>query len=116
MNKNLPVIKKEKIFTKIKKWFKELFGISETYEESAQVTENQRNNKMEETKRNSFIEEIKVESKDTILALQRKIEEKEIEISDLTDKQLDEITELYKKQIEERKNKLKYYREKLRRG
>lgn len=114
MTNNLPQIRKENIFVRLKKWFKELLGISEITEES--ITQEQINNYEKEIKRNNFIEEIKFEGKDLILALQRKIEEKEIELSNLTDEQLDEIIELYKKQIEERENKLRYYREKLKKN
>jgi len=113
MNSNLPVVKKESVFIKIKNWFKELFGMSEMLEEPMR---GKMENNQKEIKRNNFIEEIKINGKNSILALQRKIENKEMEISNLTDEQLDEMIELYNKQIEEKKNELKYYREKITKG
>ena len=109
MKNNLPAIRKEGVFTKIKNWFKALFGIEETIEEPIQEPVNNE----KEVERNKFIEEIKVDGKDTLLAFQRKIEEGQMEFSDLPEDLLDEMIELYKKQIEEKKSKIKYYEEKL---
>jgi low affinity Fe/Cu permease len=68
---------------------------------------------MDEMNKEIFIQDIKIESKDNILMLQRKIKEKQIEISDLTDQELDEMIELYKNQIEDKKARLKQYRVKI---
>ena len=106
MNNNLPEIKKESFFQKIKKWVKRIFNIEEPIQEAI----NEINSDMEEIKNNKFIDEIKVENKDKILLLQKKLKEKQIEIADLTDEELDEMIELYKTQIEEKKTKLKKYR------
>lgn len=59
---------------------------------------------------NNFIKNIKVEDKSWIFALQKRLENKEIEISDLTDEQLQAMIELYEGRIEKKKNKLKEYR------
>ena len=63
--------------------------------------------------KDTFRESLQVDSKDKILALQRKLKEKQIEISELTDEELDEMIELYKNQIKEKENKLKQYRNKM---
>lgn len=110
MNSNLPDIRRESIFTKIKNWFKKIFSKEEVIIEEVIEEINQT---VDEIKNISFKDSIKVKSKDRILFLQRKIKEKQIEISDLTDEELDEMIELYKKQIEEKKNALKNYKEKL---
>lgn len=113
MNNNLPEIIKEGIFTKIKNWFKSLFVIGEIEIEPVQEAIKEIQKDVEEIKKNEFMESLKVESKTKILLLQRKLKEKRIEISDLTDEELDEMIELYKGQIEEKKNKLRSYRNKI---
>ncbi len=114
MNDNLPEIKREGFFQKFKKWFKRLFNKEEiVIEEPINEAINELNKSMDEMKKNKFIEEIKVESKDKILALQRKLKEKQIEIADLTDEELDEMIELYKEQIQYKKDKLKKYKNKV---
>lgn len=107
MNKNLPQLRKEGLLQKIKYWFLNIFGKKEKLEN--QIQDMIEEVEKEITEKN-FIENIKVENKDKILMLQRKIKEKQIEISDLTDEELDEMLELYKSQIEEKKVKLKKYR------
>ena len=113
MNINLPQIKKEGAFTKIKNWFKGLFAREKVTEQPVQEAIKEINNSVEEIKNDSFKASIKVESKDRILFLQRQLKEKQIEISDLTDEELDEMIELYEAQIEEKKEILKKYKEKL---
>lgn len=58
---------------------------------------------------NEFRSSIKFEIPEAQL-LRQKIKSKEIEISELTDKQLDEVIELYEKIIGEKKQKLLSYR------
>lgn len=105
-NNNLPMIKKEGIFYKIKEWFKKTFKKEEVIEDI--IIETEKNVKV--TEKTSFRDSIKFESNNVILALQKKLENKEIEISSLTDKELDEMIELYEKQIEEKNNILKQYK------
>lgn len=111
MENNLPKVKKENIFIKIRNWFVNIFKKPEiTYHE--ELIEDINKN-IEEMKKTTFKDNLKVESKDKILALQRKLKEKQMEISELTNKELDEMIELYKVQIEEKKQKLKQYRNKI---
>jgi len=102
---NLPVVQKETIFTKIKNWFKNIFGINKEQNIVPEAI-NTINENIKEMEKTSFIESIKVESKDKILSLQRKLKEKQIEISSLTDEELDEMIELYKNTIQEKRLKL----------
>lgn len=105
MEKNLPYIKKVKIFTKVKNWFKGLLGIGKIEEPIQEPI----NNNI--TKKNEFKESIRVESKDGILSLQRKLEDEQIKISDLTDEELDKMIGLYKDQIIIKEDKIKHYRD-----
>lgn len=114
MENNLPTVKKENIFIKIKKWFMNIFRKAQIMETDYNDTIIEDiNQNIEEMKKATFKDELKVESKDKILSLQRKLKEKQIEISELTDEELDEMIELYKVQIEEKKQKLKQYRNKI---
>ena len=113
MNENLPLVVKETFFVKIKNWFKRLFNIEKNTIQPISEAINEIDLEVEKIKKETFKESLQVETKDRILALQRNLKEKQIEISDLTDKELDEMIELYKGQIEEKKNKLKNYRMKL---
>lgn len=109
MNTDLPQIKKEGVFFRIKNWFKKLFGMEEIIEESVQTI----NNDVQEIKKNNFKDSIQVESKDKLLYLQAELKANNIDISDLTDEELEDMIELYKMQIEEKKNKLKKYKNKI---
>lgn len=114
MNNNLPEIKKESIFQKFKKWFKRFFSKDEIImEDPIKDAINEISESIDDIKRNKFIDDIKVDSKDEILLLQRKLKEKQIEIVDLTDEQLDEMIELYREQIQYKKEKLKKYKNKI---
>lgn len=106
MDNNLPQIRKEGIFLKVKNWFKKLFG-------KEKLVMKEIDDSVEEIKNVDFKDSIKVESKDRILFLQRQLKEKQIEMSDLTDKELDELIELYETQIKEKNETLKRYKEKL---
>lgn len=61
------------------------------------------------TSKINFKSEIQIEN-NSILLLQNKLENSKIEMSDLTDQELDEMIKLYKQQIEEKKNIIKQYR------
>lgn len=113
MNNNLPQIKKEGMFVKIKNWFKKIFANKDTVEKQIQENVEEKRDSLEEINKDSFKDFIKVESKDRILFLQRQLEEKQIEISDLTDEELDEMIQLYESQIEEKEKILKQYKDKL---
>ena len=110
MNDNLPQVIQENFFLKIKKWFFKIFKKQKSINNPTQkLLDN-----TDENDKENFIESIKIESKDKSLMLQKKLKEKQIKISDLTDEELDEMIELYKNQIEDKKIKLKQYRVKIR--
>lgn len=113
MNEILPKIKKETIFDRIKKWFKINF-------EKKQVEENlnEISNTIitSEKQKNDFIEKIQINNDDKIILLQKRLKEGMIEISDLTENELEELIDLYEKQIQEKKDKLRVYREKMKKN
>lgn len=113
MNENLPQVIQEGFFTKIKNWFYKLFKKQKSIENPIQKNLDELHNEIDEISKANFVQNIKVENKDNILMLQRKIKEKQIEISDLTDQELDEMIELYKNQIKDKKARLKQYRVKI---
>lgn len=112
MNENLPQVIQEGFFTKIKKWFLKFFRKQKSIESQIQALDDVQND-INEINKENFMQNIKVENKDNIIILQRKIKEKQIEIADLTNQELDEIITLYKEQIEEKKVKLRQYRIKI---
>ena len=110
MNNNLPKTNEESLFTKVKNWFKKLFNINEPIQEKLKTEEVQVKIDTSEMKKNKFAEELKVDTNDKILLLQHKLEMNDIEISDLSDEELDKMIELYKEQIQQKKEKLKKYK------
>lgn len=56
--------------------------------------------------RQEFMESIKTEVNDELLNLQKKLKNKEIQISELTEEQKDKLIEIYNRQIQEKKQKL----------
>lgn len=110
MKENLPMKKEEGIFTKIKKWFIKLFSNKDVIENEENDMKKEVNENKKEVQMSGFRESIQIKNQDKILKLQRKLEEKQIEISDLTDEEKDDMIELYKAQIEEKKNKLRQYK------
>lgn len=108
MKNNLPDIKKEKIFTKFKNWFKSLLGLGKIEEDITPDLTNVSENII----KNEFKESMRVESKDRLLMLQRKLDVGELEVSKLTDKELDEMIEIYTTQINEKEDKIRHYKEK----
>lgn len=107
--KNL-VEKNEGLFSKIKNFFKNLFGKKSNVENA--VVENVSNKKEEN---NSFKESIKMtETEETkLLDLQTRYRRGEIGESDLTEEQIDALCQLYDKQIEEIKKSIKIKEEKI---
>lgn len=104
-NENLPQVVKENIFFKIKRLIKGLIKKNEKKIVEPKVVQS---NKQEEK---SFTETLKVEDLTKILNLQKELKENKIKIEELTDNQLQQMIDLYKKQIEQKKLKLKQYRQ-----
>ncbi len=107
--KNL-VEKNEGLFSKIKNFFKNLFGKKSNVENT--VVEDVSN---EKEGNNSFKESIKMtETEETrLLDLQTRYRRGEIGESDLTEEQIDALCQLYDKQIEEIKKSIKIKEEKI---
>lgn len=109
---NLPVQKKESVFTKIKNWLSRFFKKEKSEEDETLKIVNDNNTDTEESQKNSFIESIKIENKDKILDLKIKLKCGQIQISELTDEELDEMIKLYEIEIEEKQKKLEMYQAK----
>lgn len=112
--KNL-IEKKEGFFTKVKKFFKKLFKKQD--EETKVEVDNDEINEVKEN--NEFKDYIKMtEDEETkLLELQRKYRRGEIAENDLTDDEIDALSDLYDKQIEalrrtieEREQKIAQYK------
>ena len=71
MNESLPQVRQESFFTKIKNWFLGIFRKQKKNDSQIQGTLNEVYNEMD--KINNFAQNIKVENKDSIIILQRKI-------------------------------------------
>lgn len=115
--KGLVKINENSIFYRIKKFFRNLFSRKENNIEPVVDIEVK-----EENNKNSFMEDIKnIENEETkLLKLQKQYHSGAITEKDLTDKQLKDLTNLYKKQNEEirksntiREQKLLEYRRRL---
>lgn len=114
MSNNSLIPVNESIFSKIKNFFKNLFGqqIVENYElnTSENIVEN------EQKVRNSiFAENIKVEETEEqkLLKLQRLIREKKISENDLSVEEKNKLRKLYDSQIEDLRNSIIQKRNKI---
>ena len=114
MSNNSLILVNESIFSKIKNFFKNLFGqqIIENYElnTSENIVEN------EQKVRNSiFAENIKVEETEEqkLLKLQRLIREKRISENDLSVEEKNKLKKLYNSQIEDLRNSIIQKRNKI---
>lgn len=107
--KNLIEKKENSFFGKIKTFFRNLFGKNNN-ENTVAETEN--NNAKEN---NDFKEYIKMtEDEETkLLELQRKYRNGEIKEDDLTDEQIDDLCDLYDKQIAELKKAIEIKEQKI---
>lgn len=115
--KGLIKVNENSIFYKIKRFFKNLFVRKENNLDTVMNIEVK-----EESNKNSFKEDIRnIENEETkLLKLQKQYHSGQISEKDLTDKQIKDLTNLYKKQNEEirklnaiREQRLLEYRKKL---
>ena len=117
--KSLVKINENSIFFKIKQLFRKLFSKKELVVTDVPVTGNNRPN---ENKKNTFMEDIKkIEDEETILLkFQKKYRSGEIKEEDLTEEQVNYLCKLYDRQIanlkksnEIKKQKILEYRKKI---
>ena len=110
--KNLIEKNKKNIFSKIKNFFRKLFNKKSNDIQEEKVREEVVDSK-EST--NEFKEYIKkTENEDTkLLELQEKYHNREIDEKDLTEEQIDDLCQLYDKQIAEIKNRIAMKEQKL---
>lgn len=111
-NSLMPV--NENIFSKIKNFFKNLFGQKTIENYELDNPENIVENK-QEVRNSIFAENIKVEEteKQKLLKLQRLIREKRISESDLSAEEKDKLRKLYNSQIEDLRKSILQKRNKI---
>lgn len=107
--KNLIQKEEKGIFNKIKKIFKNLFGRNKNVDNTV------KENNIEKEEHSNFKEYIKMtEDEETqLLELQRKYRAGEIAENDLTDEQIDALSKLYDKQIEDLKKSIALKEQKI---
>lgn len=108
---NMQVINENSFFYKIKCFFRKMFFKEETIEEPKEQVQDiveEDNNKKKE-----FIKNIKVETNDKLISIQKKLESGKMKISELDDEQKDKLIELYNKQIDMKKQKLSKIKQKI---
>ena len=113
MRDNLPKVKNEGIIEKIKNIFSKLFVSKKPQNKSVKQEQNNKENdrvgfnKMDllSNLQNQIEKEV-VSDNEMLVALQRKIKNNEMQISELTDEELDGLIELYETQIVNKEKKL----------
>jgi hypothetical protein len=102
MGKNKSLIEDDKsLFNKFINFFKNLFTQKKTEEilENTQINDKQFDNNYE--KNSNFLNDIQINQENPeLLKLQKKFENKEIEMAELTDEQINQLNELYSRQID----------------
>lgn len=100
--KYLQVVKKENIFNKVINFFRKAFYKPKQDIQENVVSDEKANNK------NEFLNQIKLEHEEDpiLIELQRKFEDKEVELSQLSKNQIHELNLLYKKQIDDLEKEL----------
>ena len=114
MNEKSLVKVDNNIFSKIKLFFRNLFKINKT--EDNTVIENIIEEKNNSIKENNFISNIKLLERKPNLRLQKMIkdlESGEIIEEDLCEQELQELREFYLQQIEEKKQSIENYKNKI---
>lgn len=100
-------------FSKIKRFFKNIFSKEKNYNNSNVEAEN---NNEENNEKDSFRESLKVispEEDPELLLLQKKLRAGEIKIEDLSDEQEDKLIELYDRQIKIKKQRIEELRNEI---
>ena len=120
--KSLVQVNENSIFYKVKNFFKKLFYKDKVVSNVANTIETTKRPIHKEKQKNSFMESIKnIENEETkLLKLQKQYRNGEVKEEELTEEQINSLTALYDKQIENlrksnqiRKQKLLEYRKKL---
>lgn len=109
-NENLPQIKKDNIFTKIKSV---IFKFINKKQNSSTNNVISFDESKEHIEKSDFKSSIKNQTKNNIINVQNKLKLNEITISDLSDEELDEMISLYKEQIEQKEKLLRMYKNKI---
>lgn len=107
---SLQEINEKSFLYKIKNFFRKLFFKKESVEQSVEqnIVE-----KDASDKNSTFKKDIKIETNDELIIIQKKLESGEMKISELDEEKKDELIELYDKQIEMKKQKLANMKQKI---
>ena len=99
--KSLITVNENSILYKIKTFFLRLFGKNNNIVNETQITPIDNNNVQSNKRKDAFMESIRnVENEETkLLKLQKQFDNREIDTSQLSKKQIADLTALYKKQI-----------------
>lgn len=99
--KSLITVNENSILNKIKSFFLRLFGKNNNIVNEPQITLIDNNNVQSNKRKDAFMESIRnVEDEETkLLKLQKQFDNREIDTSQLSKKQIADLTALYKKQI-----------------
>lgn len=99
--KSLITVNENSILYKIKTFFLRLFGKNNNIVNEPQITPIDNNNVQSNKRKDAFMESIRnVEDEETkLLKLQKQFDNREIDTSQLSKKQIADLTALYKKQI-----------------
>lgn len=108
---SMQAINEKSFLYKIKAFFKKLFFKTEDIKEP--VEQIQSVIKEDNSVKNEFMQDIKIETNDKLIAIQKKLESGEMEISELDDEQKDKLIELYDRQIAMKKEKLANIKKKI---
>lgn len=104
-NKSL-IIVKENIFIKILKKIKNIFKRNTV--ENNELSNIASSNKVNTNElKNDFLRNIKVKENLDIIYIKIKLENNEIRAIDLTDEQIEELQQMYDKEIQEKQSKIK---------
>lgn len=109
MKSNLPALKEENIIVKIKNFFMKMFKKNKDIGSKEIINKNETANSIFSNQIGDFRNRIKV-NVSKINVLRNRLKNNEITVSDLSDIELDEMIEMYKKVIEEKKQKLIRYK------
>lgn len=110
-NTNLPIERKNSIFSKIANFFKSIFYRPENAEE---IQSDFKNQIIEKNAKNDFTENLRISSINEDIKLQQDYKSGIIKEEDLTKEQYNRLIKLYDKQIENYKTNISMKKEQLR--
>ena len=114
VNNNLPVGKKNNIFSKIASFFRNIFARKDNIKGIQEEQQKVENLVTDEKTKNNFTESIKILTIDETTKLQQDYKSGIIKEEDLTEEQYNNLIKLYDKQIDNYKTSINMKKEQLR--